>query len=249
MRKNLALLLIAVFAIGANAQVAQTKQEDKSKTLNAASTSDSAPLVLAKATLQAHGGDKLVNIKTLIVRGSAELSTSASTQVIPASFATVFSGVKFRFDIQSPFFNFNQIFDGEQSYSSIGNFSLPLDKSGFALLMKINESGYAISDLPEKLKKKKKGFRITSPEGFYTDYIIDEKTSQVKEYESSYQVNGATLTTSVAVERYREVEGVWINEKFSQRLETPQGSFYSNFKAKDILVNSQVSDDVFTIPK
>ena len=244
MKKYLALLYIMVLTIGLDAQVAQNKSENKSNIVVAAV----APVDLAKATLQAHGGDKLLSVKTLIIRGSADLSTSASAQVIPAAFATIFSGTKYRFDIQSPFFNFNQIFDGEQNYSSIGNFSLPLDKSGPALLMKVNENGYTVSELPEKLKKKK-GFRITSPDGFYTDFIVNEKSGQIKEYESSYQVGSATLTTSVDIEKYREVEGVWINEKFSQRLETPQGSFYANFKAKDILVNSEVSNDVFAIPK
>lgn len=201
----------------------------------------------AKATLQAHGGEKLVGIKTLVVRGSAELSTNVSAQKIPAAFATTFAGEKFRFDIQSPFFNFKQVFDGENNYSSIGNFGVPLDKTGLNLLPKIDTSGYTVSALPEKLKKKK-GFRITSPEGYYTDFVVDEKTSQVKDYESSYLVGGATLTTSVSIDKYREVEGVFISERFSQRLETPQGSFYADFKAKDILVNTELGEDVFAIP-
>ena len=125
---------------------------------------------------------------------------------------------------------------------------MPLDKIGMELLRKIGDKEYAVTALPDKWKKKK-GFRVTSPEGFYTDFIVDEKTNQVKEYESSYEVNGDTLTTSVAVDKYREVDGVFINEKFSQRMELSQGTFYANFKAKDILVNSAIDDDVFAMPK
>ena len=248
MKKHFAWMFIAIFAIGINGQVAQNKKNDESKTINAGSTIAFSATEQAKATLQAHGGDKLVNFKTLVIKGSADLTSSMSPQAIPAGFATVFSGVKFRMEIQSPFFNFSQIFDGEQNYSSIGTFSMPMNKAGFSLLTKINQEGYTVSSLPEKLKKKK-GFRITSPEGFYTDFIVDEKTNQVKEYEASYQINGATLTTSVSIEKYREVNGVWINERYSQRLETPQGSFYASYKAKDILVDSEVSDDVFSIPR
>jgi hypothetical protein len=248
MKKHFASLLFVLLAIGVNGQVAQNKKNDESKTVAAGATVAFSATEQAKATLQAHGGDKFVNMKTLVIKGSADLTSSVSPQAIPAGFATVFAGVKFRMEIQSPFFNFSQIFDGEQSYSSIGTFSMPMDKAGFSLLRKIKEEGYTVSSLPEKMKKKK-GFRVTSPEGYYTDFIVDEKTNQVKEYEASYQINGATLTTSVSIDKYREVNGVWINERYSQRLETPQGSFYASFKAKDISVDTEVSDDVFSIPR
>jgi hypothetical protein len=122
----------------------------------------------------------------------------------------------------------------------------PMNRLGLPLLTKLDDTGFVVSGLPEKLKKKK-GFRITSPEGYYTDFIVDEKTLQVKEYESSYEVNGRTVTTSVAVSKYRDVEGVLLNERFSQRLDMGQFTSYADFKAKEILVNSEVRDDVFVM--
>ncbi|HEY0050652.1 MAG TPA: hypothetical protein VGB68_15270 [Pyrinomonadaceae bacterium] len=251
MKKRYLLPLVLISAIGVSAQVEQKKNEpktDKTTTTVSGVKTDASSLDLAKATLAAHGGEKLIKIKNIVVRGTAELSAGASAQTMPAAFAITISGARFRYDIQSQFFNYKQIYDGQQNYSSISSFSLPLDKVGMELLRKINDREYTVSALPEKWKKKK-GFRITSPEGFYTDFVVDEKTNQVKEYESSYEVNGETLTTSVAVDKYREIDGVFINEKFSQRMELSQGTFYANFKAKDILINSEIADDVFAMPK
>lgn len=253
MKKRYLLPLVLISAVGINAQTDPKKPDAKTDkpttvTTTAPVKTDTASLDLAKATLAAHGGDKLLKIKNLVVRGTAELSAGTSAQTIPAAFAITISGARFRYDIQSQFFNYKQIFDGQQNYSSITSFSMPLDKIGMELLRKISDKDYAVSALPEKWKKKK-GFRVTSPEGFYTDFIVDEKTNQVKEYESSYDVNGDTLTTSVAIDKYREVDGVFINEKFSQRMELSQGTFYANFKAKDILINSEIADDVFAMPK
>ena len=245
MKKFTVLFVIMLFGISVFAQTGQIgKQNDK--TVAAPAKNDTAILELAKATLAAHGGDKLVNVKSIVIRGSADLTAGASAQSIPAGFSIVMSGIKYRFDIQSQFFNFQQIFDGERSSSSIAGLNIPLDKSGLQLLSKINSDGYIISALPEKLKKKT-GFRLTTPDGYATDFIVDDKTKQVKEFESSYQINGDLLTTAVAIDKYREVEGILVNEKFSQRMETKMGTMYSSFKAKEILVNSPVDDNYFVI--
>lgn len=243
MKKYLLIFCLTVLAVSVSGQ-----KQDAGAGSNKAVAQTSSATAQAKATLAAHGGEKLVNMKSLVLRGSAELTAESSSQTIPAAFAIVQEGKKFRFDIQSPFFNFQQIFDGRQHFSSVGGFNFPIDKTGLGVLVNIDQPGFAVSDLPEKFKKKK-GFRLTTPEGFYTDFIIDEKTNQVKEFESSYEVNGYELTTSVAVDKYREVEGVLVNEKFSQRLQTRQGTFYAGFKAKDILINSDVGADVFVLPK
>lgn len=254
MKKRYVLPLVLISAFGvASAQTDPKKTDNKTgdkptTTAPAPVKTDNALLDLAKATLTAHGGDKLIKVKNLVVRGTADLSAGTSAQTFPAAFAITISGARFRYDIQSQFFNYKQIYDGQQNYSSITSFSMPLDKIGMELLRKIGDKEYAVSVLPEKWKKKK-GFRVTSPEGFYTDFIVDEKTNLVKEYESSYEVNGDTLTTSVAVDKYRDIDGVLVNEKFSQRMELSQGTFYANFKAKDILINSEIADDVFAMPK
>ncbi|HLM02581.1 MAG TPA: hypothetical protein VK400_16125, partial [Pyrinomonadaceae bacterium] len=207
MKKRYLLPLVLISAVGVSSaqQTEQKKNDDKTgKTTTTVTAvkpdnnSSNASLEMAKTTLAAHGGDKLIQVKNIVVRGTADLSAGASAQTIPAAFAITLSGVKYRMDIQSQFFNFKQIYDGQNNYSSIGSFSLPLDRTGMEVLRKINDKDYTVSALPEKWKKKK-GFRVTSPDGYYTDFVIDEKTNQVKEYESSYEVNGDTLTTSVAV--------------------------------------------------
>lgn len=247
MKKYLAISLSAICALGVHAQTAQNQTNVKSpSTPVAAVSSSSVPLDAAKAAVAAHGGDKFKNMKTLVIRGSADVSATPS-QVIPATFAFVFSGEKYRVDINNPFQPLKQIYDGEQTYSSINGFSMPpLNRLGMPLLQKIDDSRFVVSALPEKLQKKK-GFRITSPEGFYTDFIIDEKSGQVKSYESSYDLNGRTVTTSVEIDKMRNVDGVILPENYSQRFDLGGMTIYSNFKAKDILVNSEVKDDVFVM--
>jgi hypothetical protein len=245
MKKYLTILLIAIFAAGAYAQGA-SNQSNNLLNANVVAVADAASLALAKAAIQAHGGDKFKNMKTLIIRGTAEVSGTPS-QVIPATFAFVYSGEKYRVDIINPFQTLKQIYDGEQTYSSINGFSMPpLNRLGLPLLQKIDDSGFIVSTLPEKLKKRK-GFRITSPEGYFTDFIIDEKNGQVKSYQSSYEINGNKVSTSVEIDKVRNVSGVIVPENYSQRFDLGSMTIYSNFKAKEILVNSEVKDDVFVM--
>ena len=79
--------------------------------------------------------------------------------------------------------------------------------------------------------------------------MVDEKTGQLKGYESSYDFNGRVATTSVEIDKCRLVEGVLIPEKFSQRFDLGPLTAYANFKAKDIQVNAEISNDVFTLRK
>ena len=203
---------------------------------------------LAKSTLSAHGGTRLSGIQTLVIRGSVDITTSAITQAIPASFAMVFAGEKYRFDLMNPFQPIKQVFDGKNTSSTIQNgFELPpINRQGFFMLSRVGDSAFKVTELAGS-GKKKTGFRITSPEGFYTDYFVDEKTALIKGYEASYDVNGRLLTTSVEISKYRNVEGVMVPERFAQRFDLGQFTAYADFKSKDILVNSAVSDEVFTL--
>lgn len=250
MKKYLILLLILVCAAGAFAQKDdKQKKVEKEKTPlatpNAAISKTSTPAELAKAALAAHGGDKFKNMKSLVVRGSAEVSGSP-TQIIAATFATIYSGEKYRLEIVNPLQPFKQVYDGENTTSSIPNFQLPpLNRLGLPLLAKIDEKGFTVAELPEKGKKL--GFRITSPEGYFTDFFLDEKTGQVKSYSAKYDFNGREITTAVDIDKLKDVEGILIPEKYSQRFELGQITMYSNFKAKEILVNTEIADDVFTL--
>lgn len=253
MKNLIALSLVLAFAAGAFAQADKNKKpSEKEKTAAASTTTNAAvsktatPMELAKAALAAYGGDKFKNMKTLVVTGTADVSGSPS-MTFPAPFVMTYAGDKYRLEMSTPFMQFKQIYDGQQTYSSAGDVTLPpINRLGLPLLPKIEEKDFTVSALPEA-KKKKAGFRITSPEGFYTDFFIDEKTGLVKSYEASYEVGGRTITTAVEIDKLREVEGVKVPEKYSQRFETNGLTVYANFKAKDILVNSTVGDDVFVM--
>ena len=248
MKKYSILLLVLIFAHSTFAQTNEkVSKNDKGKITNVVSKTSS-PLELALETVKIYGGDKFKNMKTLVVRGTADVSGSP-TITFPATFATIYAGEKYRLEVTNPFQPLKQVYDGEQTSSSIPNFSLPpLNRLGFPLLAKIDDKSFVISALPESAKKKV-GFRVTAPEGFYTDFFIDEKTGFVKTYESSYEINGRTITTSIAIDKLREVEGVKIPEKYAQRFDMGQFTVYADFKAKEILVNSKVADDVFLISK
>lgn len=246
--KILAILFLMVFvSFEASAQKDEPKKPVETPKTDV-KAADNAALELAKSALSAHGGDKFKNMKTLVIRGSADITTSAIAQAIPASFAQIFAGDKYRMEINNPFTPFKQVYDGKQTSSSIrGGFSLPpINRLGLPLLPKIGETGYVITALSAD-KKKKKGFRITSPEGYFTDFYLDDKTNQVKAYDSAYEINGNYVTTSVEIDRLKTVEGVVIPEKYVQRFDMGQITAYADFKAKEILVNSEVADDIFTI--
>ena len=242
MKRIFVLLCLSALAFGS--VFAQKTPETKNAQNKAAE-----PLEMAKASLAAHGGDKFKNLKNIFMKGTTDISASP-TQTLPAGFVIIYEGEKYSFDIQAPpMFNFKQVYDGQETYSSMRGMSLPpLNRLGFPMLIKIEEKGYTVSALPDKLKKKH-GFRVTSPDGYYTDFITDEKTNLVKEYEASYDFNGGQVTTSVAIDQYKEISGVLINEKFSQRLEMGQLSYYSNFKAKEILLDTKLPDNAFSLQK
>lgn len=207
-----------------------------------------AEMKLAALALAAHGGDKLRNMRTLVVKGSVDVTTSAAAQAFPASFVTIFSGDKYRLEIANPFQPLKQIYDGTQTTSSVrGGFTLPpINRLGFPMLQQFGRQGFVITPLPED-KKKRKGFRMTSPEGYSTDFYLDEKTNRIKGYDASYAINQRGVTTSVEIEKLRDVEGVLVPEKYAQRFDTEQITIYANFKAKEILVNSEVPDAYFKI--
>lgn len=241
--------LLLVCAVGVSAQTSKTeankKSSEKDKTV-AVNSKTATPLELAKAALAAHGGDKFKNMKSLVVSGTADVSGSPSI-TFPAPFVMTYSGDKYRLEISTPFVQFKQIYDGEQTYSSAGEVNLPpINRLGLPLLPRMEEKDFVVSALPDT-KKKKTGFRITSPEGFYTDFFVDDKTGEVKAYEASYQVGTRTVTTAVEIDKLREVEGVKVPEKYAQRFETGGLTIYANFKAKDISVNSTINDDVFVM--
>lgn len=245
-------LLLAISAVGVFSQ-SKTDKNEKAPALEIKSTatvvkSDAAPLELARTALKAHGGEKFKNMKTLVVRGTADVSGSP-TQSFPSTFAFISSGEKYRIDITNPFQPLKQVYDGEQTNSSINGFYFPpLNRIGLMLLAKFEEKDFVVAVVPEKVKTKN-SFRITSPEGYYTDFFLDEKTGQVKSYKSSFEIGSRNVTTAVEIDKVRVVEGVVVPEKYAQRFELANLSIYVNFKAKEISVNTPIADDIFVLGK
>lgn len=250
MKQILAFAFIAVILVvnGFSQQAEKPKQDDKTKT-DAAKAANAAAAELAKAAFDAHGGDKLKTVKTMVVKGGVDISSASIPQVIPATFASIVSGEKYRLEINNPFQPMKQIFDGKETFSSIQGFSLPpVTRIGFPVLGRVGETGYTVSALPEAAAKKK-GFRLTTPEGYVTDFYIDEKTSLLKGFDSSYDIGGRIVTTSSEIDKYKTIDGVVIPEKYAQRFDLGQMTVYADFKAKEIVLNGEVPDDYFAMPK
>lgn len=201
----------------------------------------------AVKTVAEHGGDNLTQLRSFTVRGSVKIGASP-TQIIPATFMIVIVGEKYVFELNNPIQPLKQVFDGQTMYSS-GYELPPVTSLGFPLLSRMRDNGYSITAPANVKKNAKKGFRITTPEGFYTDFVIDEKTDRIKGYESSYNVRGRIVTTSVEIDEFQTVEGLIVPKRYSQRFDLGQFTVYAEFKTTDILINTPVANDVFSSPK
>jgi hypothetical protein len=209
----------------------------------AAITASTTPLELARAALIAQGGDKFKNLKSMMLFGSADLYAPNNTNSIPGKFYMVTVGDKVRIEIDArPMFTFKQIYDGQQSYSSMPGVQMPpASKFGLPVLAKYDQPGYTVSAIPDK--KKLRGFRIVDAEGNTTDFFVDPATARVMQYLTPY--NGYTFGTENS--KFREVDGVLVPINFSQRLEMTQGAFFAEYKVKEVKLNQPVGDDVFVM--
>lgn len=251
--KKLVLIILLNVVVTAAAQAPATTAPANHNNLPApaagstppspAINADSTPLELARAALAAQGGDNFRNLKNVWIYGSVDLYAPNSTLPVPGKFSLVTAGPRMRLDVDaSPAFKFKQIFDGQQSYSSIpGAQTPPADKFGLNVLIKYDQPGYTVSALPNE--KKLRGFRIVDAEGNTTDFYIDPMTARVMKYVSPY--NGYTFGTENS--KFKEIEGVLIPFNFTQRLEMAQGAFFAEFKVKEAKLNQPLGDDVFAI--
>jgi hypothetical protein len=207
-------------------------------------TATTSPIDLARAALAAQGGEKYRNVKSIVLIGTVDLYAPNSAQSVSGNFAMVMaSGDRYRVDVVSPVVKFQQIFNGQQSYSSIPSIQTPNpSKFGLGMLTKLDQPGYVVSALPDK--KKQRAFRITDPEGNNTDFFVDQQTARVMVY--TMPVNGNTF--AMEIKNVKEVDGVLVPVNFTQRFETPQGAYFAEYKVKTPKVNEAIGDDVFAIP-
>jgi len=242
---TIVLLLISSAAMAQGPEAAKSNGAATASAIPAppAITANSTPIELARAALAAQGGDKFKHLKSMMLIGSADLYPPNSAQSIPGKFVIVTAGDKVRIEIDArPMFNFKQVYDGQQSYSSMPGVQLPpASKFGLPVLAKFDQSGYTVSALPDK--KKLRGFRIVDSEGNTTDFYVDLATARVMQYLTPY--NGYTFGTENS--KFKEVEGVLIPFSFSQRLEVPQGAFFAEYRVKEVKLNQPIGDDVFVL--
>ena len=246
-----ALFLLTLTAVAANAQSSSTSSLPTRSDSVAVQhnitpvviTAKSTPLELAHAALAAQGGDKFKTLKSTWLTGGVDLYAPNSAQSIPGKFSLVTAGERMRLDVDaSPMFKFKQIFDGQQSFSSIpGVQTPPANKFGLFVLTKYDQAGYTVSAIPDK--KKMRGFRVADTEGNTTDFYIEVATGRVMQYLIPY--NGYTF--GIENTKFKEIDGVLIPFDFTQRLEMPQGAFFATYHVKEAKLNQPVNDDVFGI--
>jgi hypothetical protein len=208
-------------------------------------TDKSTPTELARAAFIAQGGEKFRGLQNVVMRGSVQLYPPNSVQSIPGAFTLVTAGPKLRMEIDArPAIVFKQIFDGEQSYSSMPNVEMPpLTKFGLGALARYDQAGYQITALPNK--KKQRAFRIVDPDGYTTDFFIDPANGRVMSFLLYY--GGFTLGTEHS--KFKEIEGVLVPWSFSQKFEMSMGAFFAEFSAKEVKINQPLADDAFAIPR
>jgi hypothetical protein len=223
--------------------------QDESKPASTATTTvtitaSTSPEDLAKAAFNAQGGEKMRKVQNIVMRGSVDLYAPNSTQSIPGAFVIAIAGDKVRVEVDArPAISFKQIFDGQQSYSSIPGVELPpASKFGLGVLARYDQPGYKITAVPDK--KKLRGFRISDPDGNATEFYVDPASGRVMSFLIGY--NGYTFGTEH--KKFKDVEGVLVATSFTQRLEMPQGAFFADYNVKDVKLNQQLGDDVFAIP-
>jgi hypothetical protein len=245
MKTVIAVLLTALMCVQGFGQ--KTDQKPLVKATVDAKAATPAAADLAKAAFEATGGVKFKALKTMVVRGSVDLTASNFPQAIPGAFSMAFAGDKYRLELANAMQSFKQSYDGEQTHTSIQlGFALPpINRLGLPLLQRLGDDGFVVSALPATAKGKT-GFRMTAPDGFFTDFYLDAKSNQIKSFEASYDFNGRKYTTSVDISKYRDVEGVLVPERYSQRFDLGQIVVYGDFKSKEILLNPELAADVFT---
>ena len=234
------------------AQPQQTQRQAASAAGNSSPAAKPAPLAptagpaeLARAAYQSLGGDRFRDLRNMVLTGTLDLYSPASTQGITGRFGVITAGEKIRQEMQSPFFNATIIYDGVQNYSSIRGFEMPPpSKFGLPVLLKHTQPGYSVSALPDKDGRKARAFRVTDPEGNTTDFRVDAATGKL----TGYEIPFGGVTFVVEIKEMKEIDGVTVPTKFAQRLATPQGTFIAEFKVKDAKINQELPADAFAIP-
>lgn len=242
--------LLALLLVTAVAHARQAKDAGNSSASSKASsgpavkiTEASTPVELARAAYAAQGGEKFRDLKTLILTGEVDVYAPNSTQATPSTFVFINARERLWKEVRSPLNFVRQIHDGQRAYFSLRGLSVPPPgKFGMFVLTKYDQPGYTVTALPDK--DKLRGFRITDAEGNATDFYIDPATARVVRHVVVFQ----KLNYGTEYKKWKVVDGLPVPERFTEGIETPQGTFYGEYTVKDVKINQPVNDDVFAIP-
>jgi hypothetical protein len=139
-----------------------------------------------------------------------------------------------------------QVYDGVNTVTSPSRgFELPpINRIGMMLLQRYGQDGYVVSAPADA---KKFSFRITSSDGYFTDFEVDSKTKLIKGYSSVYSVSGREVSTLVEVKKFVDEQGILIPSKFDQKFELGGMIVYASFNTKSIEVNGVVDAAQFAL--
>ena len=253
MKKNSRVLVVLVAFVGLLSAFtpAQEKIANSSPTIvankGAGESPASSPKDFARTALAAHGGDSFRNLKSLILKGSGVAFSPLSTQAAPIDFTIVYTSTRVRIDMKAPFGMIHLINDGEQFFTLFagqrGTFGLaPPNQFGLGVLADYDKQGATITALP--LNKDEVGFRIADADGRATDFYMNPSTGLISHYEYKYN----DYINSWDQKDYKKVEGLFIPHKLVMKLGSRVGDYYAEFKVKEVQINPNVSDSVFTPP-
>ena len=248
MRKFILPLLLCL-SVGAFAQDKTKPAAPPAKTEATLPTAklapDAKPLDIARAAFAAQGGETYRKLKSLMVSGSLDVFSATSTINISGRFVTITAGDKLRREINAPPAPFIRIIsDGANTYVSVPNVNLPPSSSlGLVVLRHFDETGYVVGPL-QGSEKKKRGFSVTTPDGYWTDFYVDADTSRVVGYSFVYDGN----VFGSEFKKLTVVDGVLVPFQFTEVLNLPLGAFYLESKVKEAKTNIELADDVFAFP-
>lgn len=206
-------------------------------------TAETSPVDLARAAYVAQGGEKFRDLQTLVLSGTVDVYIPNSTQATPSTFIYISARERLRKEVTSATSFVRQIHDGQRSYFSLRGISVPPPgKFGLFVLAKYDQPGYSVTALPDK--DKARAFRITDAEGNATDFYIDPATAQVKRQVAVYK----GLTYGTEYKKWKSMDGLLVPDSYTEGIESPQGTFYGEYKVKEVKINQPVSDDMFAMP-
>ena len=249
------LFVLTALLLGLTVNVFSQESAPKNGTASGSSAAGATPAIaisatstpadLAKAAFLAQGGEKFRTVQNMVLRGSVQLYPPNSVQSIPGSFSIVTAGDRLRMEIDArPAVVFKQIYDGQNSYSSMPGVEVPpLTKFGLGALSHYDQPGYKITAIADK--KKQRGFRIVDADGYTTDFYIDPNNGRVM----SFLIYWQNYTFGTENNKFKEIDGVLVPWSFSQRFEMPQGAFFAEYSVKDVKMNQTLAEDAFAIPR